>query len=62
MHSIVGSRINIPIARFPDRVGQEEREVVAYGIRWRMPVVTHTGTTTLAINVGGAVIPAVLLA
>ena len=58
--SILGSRVNIPVAHFPDRVRHEQREVVAFGIRYRVPVVTHTGTTVLAVNVGGAVIPTIL--
>jgi uncharacterized membrane protein len=58
--SILGSRINIPVARFPDRTRHEEREVVAFGVRYRVPTVTHTGTTVLAVNVGGALIPAAL--
>jgi len=55
--SFIGSRINIPIWRFSDQVTVESLDVVAFGVRWRVPAVRHTGRVTLAANVGGAVIP-----
>jgi uncharacterized membrane protein len=58
--SIIGSWFDIPVARFPDRTETVDRDVVAFGVRYRVPTVTHTGTTTLAVNVGGALIPSAL--
>ncbi|HMK63520.1 MAG TPA: DUF1614 domain-containing protein [Acidimicrobiales bacterium] len=55
--SFVGSRINIPAWRFSDQVTVESLDVVAFGVRWRVPAVRHTGRVTIAVNVGGAVIP-----
>lgn len=55
--SIVGSRFNIRVARFPDRTEVQDTEVQVFGVRYRIPTTVHTGTTTLAVNVGGALIP-----
>jgi len=55
--SFIGSRINIPVWRFSDRVTVESLDVVAFGVRYRIPAVSHTGRTILAVNVGGALIP-----
>lgn len=55
--SILGSRVNIPIAHFPDEERVETAHVVAFGVRYRVPSVSHTGKTVLAVNVGGALIP-----
>jgi len=58
--SIIGSRIDIPLAHLPDRTEARDEEVTAFGIRYRIPASEHTGTTTLAVNVGGALIPTAL--
>jgi len=55
--SFIGGRINLPVWRFSDHVTVESLDVVAFGVRWRVPAVRHTGRVTLAVNVGGAVIP-----
>jgi uncharacterized membrane protein len=57
---LVGSRINIPVARFRDRAVLEDLYFSAFGVRYRIPVMRHTGSSTLAINLGGAIIPATL--
>jgi|SRR5579872_2204820 len=54
--SLVGSRVNIPIWRFPDRVRVESEQVSVFGILYRIPART-TGRSILAVNVGGAIIP-----
>ena len=56
--SILGSRINIPVARFPDEERVEVTHVVAFGVRYRVPSIRHNAKTVLAVNVGGALIPA----
>jgi uncharacterized membrane protein len=58
----VGSRINIPVLRFPDKQVRGDLYIVAFGVWYRVPVARHTGQTTVAVNVGGAVIPAGLAA
>jgi len=55
--SVVGSRFNIPVFRFRDRPERVDVDVTAFGMRWRVPVLAHTGSTILAVNVGGALIP-----
>jgi uncharacterized membrane protein len=55
--SLVGSRINIPVWRFPDRVRVEPVDVIAFGVRYRVPAIRHSGAAILAVNVGGAIIP-----
>lgn len=58
--SFIGSRINIPVWRLADHVTVESLDVVAFGVRWRVPAVRHTGRVTVAVNVGGALIPTVV--
>jgi uncharacterized membrane protein len=58
--SLVGSRLNIPVRRFPDHTERRDTQVVVFGVRYRVPEVVHTGQTVLAVNVGGAVIPTAL--
>ncbi len=55
--SLVGSRMNIPVWRFPANAKIESVEVVAFGVRYRIPAVRKTGRCILAVNVGGAIIP-----
>jgi uncharacterized membrane protein len=55
--SLAGGAINIPIARLPARRSAGAREVQIFGVRYRLPVVPEASTTTLAVNLGGAVIP-----
>jgi uncharacterized membrane protein len=58
--SLIGSYINIPIAQFPERVVQGGREVTFFGVHYMVPVVQEWPGTVIAVNVGGAVIPALL--
>jgi uncharacterized membrane protein len=58
--SLVGSRINVPVRRLPDDTKRPDTEFVAFGVRYRVPQVPHTGHTVLAVNVGGALIPTAL--
>ncbi|MEJ2428839.1 MAG: DUF1614 domain-containing protein [Deltaproteobacteria bacterium] len=55
--TLVGSAINIPIKRFKEDELCDERVIPFYGMRYRLPSPRQPCTTTLAINVGGAVIP-----
>jgi uncharacterized membrane protein len=57
--SLLGSWINIPIAKIATKKQVTEPQFVEFfGIVFRVPAVTHVRTpTVLAINLGGAVIP-----
>jgi len=58
--SLLGSYVNIPIARLPGEriVGREVVEIM--GVPFLAPVAVNWPGTVLAINVGGALIPALL--
>lgn len=55
--SLAGSVINIPIARLRGRQRSDVQEIQIFGRRYRVPVVSKDTDTTLAVNLGGAVIP-----
>lgn len=57
--SLVGSYINIPIARLNSAPVRTEHVVTWEGMQWIVPTVVESGTV-LAVNVGGAIIPTVL--
>ena len=58
--SLLGSMVNIPIARLgPERVISDE-DVDFFGMHYRVPMVRQWPGTVLAVNVGGAVIPTIL--
>ncbi len=58
---IVGSMINIPIRRIPLEVDTDDWDTVSFfGMRFRPPRSGRPNEMVLAINVGGAVVPAVL--
>jgi uncharacterized membrane protein len=56
---LAGSAVNIPVARLRSRTVSLEPFVSVFGIRYPVPVVA-TRTTVLAVNLGGALIPAAL--
>ncbi|HZD01273.1 MAG TPA: DUF1614 domain-containing protein [Actinomycetes bacterium] len=56
--SIVGSVINLPVARLRDEVVVGPRVVRFYGIRYLVPEVRERRETVIAVNVGGALVPA----
>ncbi|MDY6908830.1 MAG: DUF1614 domain-containing protein [Thermodesulfobacteriota bacterium] len=56
---IVGSMINIPVKRIPLEEEPEELETVAFfGIRYRPPRWRKPREMVIAVNLGGAIIPA----
>jgi uncharacterized membrane protein len=57
--SLAGSVINIPVARLRANVTQFQQMVTVFGMRYVIPVV-RSSKTTIAVNVGGALLPAVL--
>ncbi|MEW6660732.1 MAG: DUF1614 domain-containing protein [Thermodesulfobacteriota bacterium] len=57
--TLVGSMINIPIHQLESQNLVKDQMVSYFGMRYRAPVL-RTQKTVLAINVGGAIIPALL--
>lgn len=59
--TIIGSFVNVPVARLHNAVEQpSERSISFLGIRYTIPTPLRPSETTIAVNVGGALIPAVL--
>jgi uncharacterized membrane protein len=54
---LLGSAVNIPVARFRDRVTTIAAYPSAFGIRYFVPVLRNR-VTVIAVNLGGALIPA----
>jgi uncharacterized membrane protein len=58
--SLLGSYVNIPVAKLPpERVASNE-VVVFFGMRYVIPLVENWPRTVIAVNVGGAIIPTLL--
>jgi uncharacterized membrane protein len=55
--SLLGSYFNIPIARVDGGVAHHAEMVSAFGVRYRVPARSTGGSTVVAVNVGGAVVP-----
>jgi uncharacterized membrane protein len=55
--SLLGSYINIPIARIDGGAAHDAEVVSAFGVRYRVPARAAGGSTVVAVNVGGAVVP-----
>jgi uncharacterized membrane protein len=58
--SLIGSYINIPVARFPERGVQTAQDLSFFGMHYLVPVVVEWPGTVIALNVGGAIIPTLL--
>jgi len=58
--SLVGSFFNIPVAQFPEARVMSDRVIEFYGMQYVVPVATETPATTIAVNVGGALIPVLM--
>jgi uncharacterized membrane protein len=57
---LIGSYINIPVAHWPGHVERGGQVVVFFGMQYVVPVLINSPGTTLAVNLGGAVIPFIL--
>jgi len=55
--ALVGSYINIPLTRIESGPPHASDVVNSFGVRYRVPTRYAGGSTILAINVGGAVVP-----
>src|SRR3979490_293137 len=58
--SLIGSYFNIPITVLPGHPVRSGQIVDFYGMRYVVPVVVSWPGTVLAVNVGGAGIPAIM--
>jgi uncharacterized membrane protein len=59
--SLIGSYFNIPVTVLPGPPPVQSGEIVEFfGMRYVVPVVVSWPGTVLAVNVGGAVIPAIM--
>ena len=59
--SLLGSSINIPIWRLRgESVVVTAPSISAFGVRWLIPEARHAERTVVAVNVGGAIIPALI--
>ena len=57
--SLIGSMVNLPVARLRSQVVELRRTVSVFGVRYIVPMLTRR-STTIAVNVGGALVPAAL--
>lgn len=60
MGSLLGSYINIPVGEFSEERMSSDEVVSFFGMRYVIPVARRRPKTVIAINFGGAVIPALL--
>jgi uncharacterized membrane protein len=58
--SLVGAYFNIPIAELPGERVMSGQVIDFFGMRYVVPVVREWPGTLIAVNVGGAVIPAIM--
>ena len=58
--SLLGSYINIPITKIEGGELYAQDIVDSFGIRYRIPMRHASGSTTIAVNVGGAVVPVLI--
>lgn len=58
--SLAGSYINIPIMHYPGEQIVAGEDILFFGMHYMLPVIRDWPGTVVAVNVGGAVIPALL--
>jgi len=58
--SLLGSYINIPVARLPSEPVHSARVIQYFGMEWVVPMMVNSPGTVVAVNVGGAIIPTAL--
>jgi uncharacterized membrane protein len=58
--SFLGSYVNIPVYRLPPHVVESGLTISFQGMRYVIPEVSHWPGTVVAVNVGGALVPAFL--
>ena len=55
--ALLGSLLNIPVVRLRFEEREVSSLVTVFWVTYRVPVTVRTGRTTIAVNVGGAVVP-----
>jgi uncharacterized membrane protein len=60
--SLLGSYINIPITRIASCNPHPATVISNFGVRYRVPPGYEPGTTIVAVNVGGAIVPVLISA
>lgn len=55
--SLLGSYINIPLARIPSQAYLAEHEFFFFGMKYTIPIIVNKPGTVIAINIGGALLP-----
>jgi uncharacterized membrane protein len=58
--TLLGSWVNLPVTQLAPEEMVTDRVVEAFGVRYIVPVVEEWPATILAVNVGGALIPAIV--
>ena len=58
--SFLGSYVNIPVVQLPPEQVYSDKIVTFFGVPHVVPAVTHWPGTVIAVNLGGAVVPAIL--
>jgi uncharacterized membrane protein len=58
--SFLGSYINIPLTKIECGATRLPTVVEHFGSRYRIPMRYQTGKTTIAVNVGGAIVPSLI--
>ncbi len=58
--SLLGSYVNLPVAELPAERIFSGQQVVFFGMSYTVPVVEDWPSTLIAVNVGGAIVPALL--
>ncbi len=58
--SLVGSYLNIPVMDLPAKAVMSGRVIDFFGMRYVVPTVINWPSTTVAVNVGGALIPGLM--
>jgi len=58
--TFLGSYVNIPVAELPPEQVHSGGEILFFGMRYVIPMVQEWPRTIIAVNVGGAIIPALL--
>jgi len=58
--SLLGSAVNLPVARIPEKQIVSDQIVSYYGVQYVVPVAERWPATIIAVNLGGAIIPTLL--
>jgi uncharacterized membrane protein len=58
--SLLGSYVNIPVAHLPQKEVMSGQEIEFFGMHYLVPMMVAAPQTIIAVNVGGALIPALL--